>query len=121
MSTKRVAGTIMLHLQDGSKKFLLQNNDEGIDFAITNFSEEATGLASMLRYFKEKVPMDVTNIELVELTNICFENKKIPFFVFSAKEADVFQEDLSENFFWEESTKIGERLENFEISGVPLF
>ncbi len=39
-------------------------------------SDEMTGLASMLQWFKEEVQLDVTSISLVELTNAHINKEK---------------------------------------------
>ena len=54
MSNKKVAGTIILNLNDGSKKFLMHPIGEAIEFAMAKVSDEMTGLASMLQWFKEE-------------------------------------------------------------------
>ena len=61
MSNKKVAGTIILNLNDGSKKFLMHPIGEAIEFAMAKVSDEMTGLASMLQWFKEEVQLDVTS------------------------------------------------------------
>ncbi len=48
-------------------------------------SDEMTGLASMLQWFKEEVQLDVTSISLVELTNAHI-NENVPLFVFEMDE-----------------------------------
>lgn len=120
MNNKRVAGTIMLHLQDGSKKFLMYSNKNQVDFAITNFGNEVTGLASILQFFKETVHIDVNDIQLVELTNTHFANENIPLFVFEVDE-EKYQANLAEHFIWEKPDKLRAALGDITIEGVPFF
>ena len=49
-------------------KILMHPIGEAIEFAMAKVSDEMTGLASMLQWFKEEVQLDVTSISLVELT-----------------------------------------------------
>lgn len=49
-------------------------------------SDEMTGLASMLQWFKEEVQLDVTSISLVELTNAHINKENVPLFVFEMDE-----------------------------------
>ena len=86
MSNKKVAGTIILNLNDGSKKFLMHPIGEAIEFAMAKVSDEMTGLASMLQWFKEEVQLDVTSISLVELTNAHINKENVPLFVFEMDE-----------------------------------
>ena len=62
MASKRVAGTIMLHLEDGSKKFLVHSVDDKLEFALAELSEEKTGLANILSFLKEIVHIDVRRL-----------------------------------------------------------
>ncbi len=67
MASKRVAGTIMLHLEDGSKKFLVHSIDDKLEFALAELSEGKTGLANILNFLKEIVHIDVSKISLMDL------------------------------------------------------
>ena len=59
---------------------------EAIEFAMAKVSDEMTGLASMLQWFKEEVQLDVTSISLVELTNAHINKENVPLFVFEMDE-----------------------------------
>lgn len=48
--TKQVSGTIMLHLEDGSKRFLVHEIGKDKEFARTDTKAENTVLASFLNF-----------------------------------------------------------------------
>ena len=58
----------MLHLEDGTKKFLVHSIDDKLEFALAELSEGKTGLANILNFLKEIVHIDVSKISLMELT-----------------------------------------------------
>lgn len=120
MNNKRVAGTIMLHLQDGTKKFLMHSSKDQVEFATTDFANEATGLASILQFLKETVHINVNDIQLVELTNTCSNNENIPLFVFEVDEENC-QVNLGDQFIWEKPDKLRLALGDLAIEGVPFF
>lgn len=120
MSNKRVAGTIMLHLRNGSKKFLMHSNEEDADFPFTEISGEATGLASILRFFNDVVEVGINDIQLVELTNAHFHNENIPLFVFETSE-EFCEKELAEGYIWEEPSKLRDIFSVCAIEGVPFF
>ncbi|WP_265459992.1 hypothetical protein [Enterococcus sp. HY326] len=120
MKNKRVAGTIMLHLQDGTKKFLMHENDDRMGFAITTFADEATGLSSILRFLKETVHVNVSDIQLVELTNTNINHENIPLFLFEIEEKNM-QESLAADYIWERPEKLRTVLGSVAFEGVPFF
>lgn len=120
MSNKRVAGTIMLHLQNGSKKFLMHSSKGNTDFAFTEFSGETTGLASILHFFNDEVHVGIKDIQLVELTNAHFQEENIPLFVFETDE-EKCSGKLAKGYFWEEPEKLRDVLSVLDIVGVPFF
>ena len=65
MTNKKVAGTVMLHLQNGSKRFLVHAVGDTMELASTDFSNERTGLANILSLIKDIVKIDVKKIYLV--------------------------------------------------------
>ncbi|GGD00989.1 hypothetical protein GCM10011573_33210 [Enterococcus wangshanyuanii] len=120
MSNKKVAGTIILHLNDGSKKFLVHPVDGSMQFVTTKVSEEMTALASMLQILKEEVLLDVTSINLVELTNAHTEVENMPLFVFEMNE-DSEIPTIGSTYVWEKPSELKNLLSSFEIEGVPMF
>ncbi|MGG5341681.1 hypothetical protein IGI58_002376 [Enterococcus sp. AZ020] len=120
MSNKKVAGTIILHLNDGSKKFLVHPVDGSMQFVTTKVSEEMTALASMLQIIKEEVLLDVTSINLVELTNAHTEVENMPLFVFEMNE-DSGIPTIGSTYVWEKPSELKNLLSSFEIEGVPMF
>ncbi|MEI5993327.1 hypothetical protein [Candidatus Enterococcus mansonii] len=120
MSNKKVAGTIMLNLNDGSKKFLVRPMGDSMGFVTTKVSEEMTGLASMLQLFKEEVQLDVTSISLVELTNAHTVAENMPLFVFEMNEEDVVP-TINNEYVWEKPSELKNLLASYEIEGVPMF
>lgn len=121
MSNKRVAGTIMLNLENGSKKFLMRPLGENIEFATAKVSDSMTGLASMLQLFKEEIQLDVTNINLVELTNAHINKENLPLFVFEMEEKYMPKHFTNSDYTWAEPSKLKALWSSYEIEGVPMF
>ncbi|OEG14701.1 hypothetical protein BCR23_12800 [Enterococcus quebecensis] len=120
MSNKKVAGTIMLNLNDGSKKFLVHPVGNSMEFVTVKVSEDMTGLASMLQLFKEEIQLDITSISLVELTNAHTDAENMPLFVFEMNE-DQTVSKINDNYVWEKPTELKNLLASYEIEGVPMF
>lgn len=120
LNNKKVAGTVILHLEDGGKKFLLKKSEEGLKFSSSSLSEEQTGLACVLNTLKEQVNLDITTIHLVELTSGYENDNKIPLFVFEMKETDAFAQ-LPNDFYWEEPKAFFKVIQDFKIEGMPFF
>nr|WP_231849656.1 hypothetical protein [Melissococcus plutonius] len=120
LSDKKVSGTVMLNLNDGSKRFLIHKMDQKTSFATTNVADNMTGLASILQLFKEKIQLDISSINLVELTNAHTEEENIPLFVFEIDENQSINQ-LKNNYYWENPSKLINLLTSYDIKGVPLF
>lgn len=120
MTNKKVAGTVMLHLQNGSKRFLVHAVGDTMELAPTDFSNERTGLANILSLLKDSVKLDVKKIDLVELTNGQIAEENVPLFVFETSEEKLVG-DLPEDFRWEEPQKFREIIRHYDIEGVPYF
>ena len=120
MSNKKVAGTIMLNQKDGSKKFLVHPNGQSKEFITTEVSSDMTGLASILQFFKEEIQLDVTSINLVELTNAHTDQENLPLFVFEMSE-DQQLPTINKKFVWEKPSELKKLLTSYEIEGVPMF
>lgn len=120
LSDKKVAGTVILHLEDGSKRFLVRTIDDSVALAFTNFSEEQTGLANILQLLKEDVDLDIENIRLVELTNGQVHEANVPLFVFEAQESQQWEE-LPNQYYWAEAQTFREVIQDMEIEGMPFF
>lgn len=120
MSNKKVAGTIMLNLKDGSKKFLVHPVTDSMEFVTTKVSDDMTGLASMLQLFKEEIQLDVTSISLVELTNAHSDAENMPLFVFEMDE-DHVSSSVNQSYVWEQPSKLKSLLASYDIEGVPMF
>ncbi|XUB35536.1 hypothetical protein IGI41_000521 [Enterococcus sp. DIV0876] len=109
-----------MHLANGSKRFLMHMNEGNAELASTDFSEDKTGLATILQLFKERIQLDVTAIELVELTNGNIDTQNIPLFVFETQEAEQTQQ-LPAGYAWEEPNTFRKIIEDYDIEGVPFF
>ncbi|WP_034550950.1 hypothetical protein [Carnobacterium funditum] len=122
---QRVAGTIMTHNPEGKYVFLVENENEKLSFPVTQILDTQTGLACILEELKQKLAIDIHNLNLFELTNAVVNGKNIPLFVFEVanKEIqvdDILKEDLLQLSFVQ-SGALTEALEGWEISGVPQF
>lgn len=120
LTKKRVAGTVMLHLEDGSKKFLMCINEDKLELASTAFLEERTGLANILQLLKDAVQLDITHINLLELTNGKAQDMNVPLFVFEAKEKEQ-PETLPASYKWTEAKVFREAIQRYNIDGMPFF
>lgn len=120
LANKKVAGTIMLHLEDGTKKFLVHSISNKIEFALVELSEEKTGLANILSFLKEIVHIDVNKINLMELTNTHINQENVPLFVFETEQKNQ-NKQLGEGYLWEDPVQIRSVLGTYEVDGVPLF
>jgi hypothetical protein len=120
LKEKIVAGTVMLHLDDGTKKFLMCEKESRLELAYTAISHEKTGLANILQLLKEEVFLDIANINLLELTNGQAENRNVPLFVFEAKEAEQ-PTDLPKDYEWMAAKYFRQVIKDFEIEGMPFF
>lgn len=120
LSDKKVAGTVILNLEDGTKKFLIRKADDSFALAFTEFSNEQTGLANILQLLKEEVNLDIKNIHLVELTNGQANNTNVPLFVFEAQE-NTQQFELPNKYYWAKAQTFREIIQDMEIEGMPFF
>ena len=115
-----VAGTVMLNAANGDKRFLVKKDHDNFEFVKTHIDEGLTSLACILKELQSQVMMDVDSIELLELTNIEVNHKKVPLFVFEVEEAAV-SNDMAESYVWETPNILRNVLKDFQISGVPIF
>lgn len=116
--TKQISGTIMLHLEDGSKRFLVHEDGNTKEFARTDTQAGNTVLASFLNFLKEKLLIDVNNINLMELTNTQSRGQSMPLYVFEMQGTTTA---LPQNYLWETPDSLREILSSVQIEGVPLF
>ncbi|MGX7352693.1 hypothetical protein [Enterococcus canis] len=119
MTNKMVAGTIMLNRQDGTKAFLVHPHEGNLEFATTSVTEEMTGLASVLKMFKEEIHINVSAINLVELTNAHVEEVNLPLFVFEMDEEQ--SNEIDQEFVWEGPSNLKNLLSSYDFNGVPQF
>ncbi|MGY3772494.1 hypothetical protein [Tetragenococcus solitarius] len=120
MSDKKVAGTVILHLEDGTKQFLIRQKDDTPVLAFTEFSNEQTGLANILQLLKKEVNLDIENIHLVELTNGQVNNTNVPLFVFETQESKQHTE-LPKEYYWAKAQTFRGIIQDMEIEGMPFF
>ncbi|GMS54390.1 hypothetical protein NUITMVRE36_13810 [Enterococcus raffinosus] len=121
--TKQVSGTIMLHLEDGSKRFLVHEIGKDKEFARTDTKAENTVLASFLNFLKATLHINVNDIRLVELTNTQSHGDNLPLYVFemASEVASEVATELPDGFAWESPESVRKILGTIEIEGVPLF
>lgn len=122
---QRVAGTIMAHNSEGKYVFLVKKENEKLSFPVTPILDTQTGLACILEELKQKLAIDIHNLNLFELTNAVVNGKNIPLFVFEVENKEIqvhniLKEDLRQLSFVQSSI-LTEALEEWEISGVPQF
>ena len=120
VENRKVAGIVMLHLEDGAKRFLLHSTGNALELAYADYSEGKTGLANILELLKSTVELDVKKIDLVELTNGQINRENVPMFVFEAEEA-AQKRELPAGYYWEEPQKFREIIRNYDIEGMPYF
>ena len=90
------------------------------ELASTDFSEDKTGLANILQLFKDSIHLDVTAINLVELTNGSIDAENIPLFVFETQESGQ-DKQLPDGYAWEEPNVFRQIIEDYKIEGMPFF
>ena len=93
---------------------------EAIEFAMAKVSDEMTGLASMLQWFKEEVQLDVTSISLVELTNAHINKENVPLFVFEMDE-QALKNEMDKDLYMGSTCRIKTIWSKYHIEGVPMF
>lgn len=119
-----VACTVMAKDEEGDFVFLVENHSKGFGFLRTAIGENKTGLASIIEKVKEELTIDVSELELYELTNAVVEKSRIPLFVFSCRNEGInFNDVLIEgsNLSWQYSESLSPTFEKWQISGVPQF
>jgi hypothetical protein len=120
LANKKVAGTVILHLENGLKRFLMHQVGEEVNFIATDYREEKTGLANILEQLRESVQLDITKIDLVDLTNGQFNNQSVPLFVFETQEENLTQ-SVSADYQWVEPETFRQTIKKFSIEGMPIF
>lgn len=120
MENKQIAATVILHKIDGSKRFLTENQSHGQSLLMIENDTMHTGLANVLQNIKENVCLDVFQLRLVELTNAKIVDKRMPVFVFEAKEEDI-DIQLPTQYSWKEPKDFMQMISEFELQGMPIF
>ena len=120
MANKKVAGTVILHLEDGSKRFLMHQENEEIKFVATESYEDKTGLANILERLRESVQLDITKINLVDLTNGQVDKQSMPLFVFETNEKDLIHA-LPAQYKWVQPEMFRQAIKQYAIEGMPIF
>lgn len=119
-----VACTVMAKDSDGDYVFLVENQQKKFKFFHTGISQGKTGLASIIDKIKNELAIDVSELELYELTNAVVESRRIPLFVFSCRdEAMHFEEILASDsdLTWRYSKELLHTFKEWQIAGVPQF
>ena len=120
LENKQIAATIILHRNDGSKRFLTENQAQGQSLLLVENDTMHTGLANVLQNIKENVHLDVFQLRLVELTNAKIADKRMPIFVFEVKEEDI-DIRLPAQYSWKEAKYFMQMISEFELQGMPIF
>ena len=120
LENKQIAATVILHRNDGSKRFLTENQASGQSLLLVENDTMHTGLANVLQNIKENVHLDVFQLRLVELTNAKIADKRMPIFVFEVKEEDI-DIRLPAQYSWKEAKYFMQMISEFEVQGMPIF
>ncbi|MGO5333507.1 hypothetical protein ACTQZM_03325 [Enterococcus cecorum] len=120
LENKQIAATVILHRNDGSKRFLTENQAQGQSLLLVENDTMHTGLANVLQNIKENVHLDVFQLRLVELTNAKIADKRMPIFVFEVKEEDI-DIRLPAQYSWKEAKYFMQMISEFELQGMPIF
>lgn len=120
LENKQIAATVILHRNDGSKRFLTENQAQGQSLLLVENDTMHTGLANVLQNIKENVHLDVFQLRLVELTNAKIADKRIPIFVFEVNEEDI-DIRLPAQYSWKEAKYFMQMISEFELQGMPIF
>lgn len=123
-----VAGTVMALDKDGKSVFLVANQSGKADdfsFPATKLSKDRTGLASILEDLKEKLTIEVSSLNLFELTNAVVDDMRIPLFIFEMpkemENLEMLLKPSESNLSWQHTSALRDALKTWEISGVPQF
>lgn len=120
LENKQIAATVILHRNDGSKRFLTENQAQGQSLLLVENDTMHTGLANVLQNIKENVHLDVFQLRLVELTNAKIADKRMPIFVFEVNEEDI-DIRLPAQYSWKEAKYFMQMISEFELQGMPIF
>lgn len=120
LENKQIAATVILHRNDGSKRFLTEIQASGQSLLLVENDTMHTGLANVLQNIKENVHLDVFQLRLVELTNAKIADKRMPIFVFEVKEEDI-DIRLPAQYSWKEAKYFMQMISEFEVQGMPIF
>ena len=120
-----IAYTIIVERDDGKPMFLIDNDETYFGFPAVESIKKQSGLSIIIDELKRTLKnIDFGRIELSELTNLVIEDNRIPFFVLKYQCGNVSPKDLlleSSTLEWQLSDNIYETLQQYDISGVPLF
>lgn len=120
-----IAYTIIVERDDGKPMFLIDNDETYFGFPAVESTKNQSGLSIIIDELKRTLKnIDFGRIELSELTNLVIEDNRIPFFVLKYQCGNVSPKDLlleSSTLEWQLSDNIYETLQQYDISGVPLF
>ncbi len=119
LAQAKVAGTVILNQENGHKKFLVKNEQDHVEFVMTEVDANYTSLACILNEIRDGVHLNTNDMDLVELTNINIGNDKMPLFVFSLDEGKNNLDSKEGQFTWEDPSTLRKVLQKFQISGVP--
>jgi hypothetical protein len=119
---KQVSGTIISKGSDGRSRFLLFEKENGNPFfSLTTLVDGKTAMGSLLNFFKDSLDVDLTELSLIELTNIKVNSIDLPFFVFELEDEETPMKLDDAPFTWEVGEKVQKLFTKFEIEGVPVF
>ena len=120
-----IAYTIIVERDDGKPMFLIDNDETYFGFPAGESIKNQSGLSIIIDELKRTLKnIDFGRIELSELTNLVIEDNRSPFFVLKYQCGNVSPKDLlleSSTLEWQLSDNIYETLQQYDISGVPLF
>lgn len=119
-----IAYTIMVQRTDGKWIFLVKDEGANFIFPGTSIEERHTGLAAVIQEMKGTLNLNFDKVELAELTNAVTKDYRIPLFVFKYNCGAEVPADLlipETNVKWQVSDDFKKTIQEYEITGVPLF
>lgn len=120
-----VAYTIIVQRDDGKPMFLVEHEGSMFGLPVIKAKKEERGLPQVIENLKQTLTnLNFDDLELSELTNAVIGEFRIPLFVFTYRCKECAPDDLflpDTDLEWQISDNFKDTLQQYDISGVPLF